>query len=1374
MTTIYGTTGDDQLQGTVEGDVLDGGAGNDILAGQMGADTYVFGLGYGQDQIYNYESEADQALDRILLQAGVSPSDVELRQVTTDNNGNSIGLSLQLRLKSTGDTLLVRDHFETFGGATQLAAISTIEFADGTVWDLAEIERRAHLFEGTAGDDALIGTPGNDVLDGGAGNDQLMGDLGSDTYLFGQGSGHDVIHNYEPDGMTSPDRILLKPEVSAADVQLKIVTQDANGWSIPASLQLMLKSTGETLLVHGQFEPAMAANMPIDSIEFADGTVWDKAEIERRAHLIEGTAGDDYLLGTLGDDVLDGGTGNDVLIGMEGSDVYLFGQGSGQDQIYNYEPEFGQSVDRIRLKPEVAPTDVELRLVTQDSYGNWIPDSLQLKLRSSGETLLVRSHFDVGASGVAIDGIEFADGTVWDKAEIERRAHLIEGTAGNDYLVGTTGNDVLDGGLGNDVLIGDLGSDTYLFGRGSGNDRIENYEPQYAQSVDRILLKPEVTAADVELRVVNVDVNGGYLPPSLQLRLKSTGETLIVVGQFDSSMNAVAVDSIEFADGTVWDGAEIEWRTRLIEGTTGDDWLMGTMIDDVLDGGAGNDVLTGDLGSDTYLFGRGSGNDVIHNFEPVGMLAPDRIRLKPEVTAAEVELRSVTVDPNGWGIPPSLQLRLKSTGETLIVIGHFDTTPSGLNSSINSIEFADGTVWDQAEIALRIHLIEGTAGSDDLVGTSGDDLLDGGAGNDTLVGDLGSDTYRFGQGSGNDVIHNYEPEGSQSTDRVLLKPDVTASDVELSVVSTDAYGWGIPPSLQLRLKSTGETLTVLGQFDTGMSGQAIDTIEFADGTVWDQAEIERRAFPAIMGTPGDDTLVGSTRSDVINGGAGNDLLVGGEGSDVYVYGQGYGHDVIDNSDLTESVDRIRLDPGIGAADVVCEVVTTDRNGYPVPPSLRLTLLTTGETLTVLAQFFHAAGGERNTGVDFIEFADGTIWDQAEIQRRASRTLGTAGNDVLLGTQGDDVLDGGAGFDQLIGSAGSDTYVFGRGYGLDVIGNLEHAQSQSVDRIRMNADVAPDDVELWRVTQDDLGAPLPPSLDLRLKNTSDRLIVHSQFEAIPPSLGSAAVDYIEFADGTVWGQSEIEARTRLIQGTAGNNSLTGTSVNDVIDGGAGSDTMSGGLGDDVYLVDSSGDVVVEAAGAGTDLVRSKVSHSLSANVENLALAGSNAISGYGNGLDNWVSGNSASNTLTGAAGNDTLDGRAGTDLLVGGTGNDTYLMGRGYGADRVQESDATAGNTDVLQFLSGIAADQLWFRKVNSDLEVSVIGSSDKATLVAWYAGSRYHVEQFETSDGKTLLDSNVQNLVQAMAAFAPPPMGQTTLPESYAATLSPVIAANWQ
>ena len=156
---------------------------------------------------------------------------------------------------------------------------------------------------------------------------------------------------------------------------------------------------------------------------------------------------------------------------------------------------------------------------------------------------------------------------------------------------------------------------------------------------------------------------------------------------------------------------------------------------------------------------------------------------------------------------------------------------------------------------------------------------------------------------------------------------------------------------------------------------------------------------------------------------------------------------------------------------------------------------------------------------------------------------------------------------------------------------------------------------------------------------------------------------------------------------------------------------------------------------------------------------------GNELNNAIWGNAADNLLEGGAGNDSL---------VGGAGNDTYWLGRGFGIDTVTENDATAGNTDLARFEAGIAVEQLWFAKSGNNLNVSIIGTNDRLTVKNWYLGDAYHVEQFKTSDGKTLLDSQVHNLVNAMAAFSPPAAGQTTLSASQAAALAPVLAANWQ
>ena len=160
------------------------------------------------------------------------------------------------------------------------------------------------------------------------------------------------------------------------------------------------------------------------------------------------------------------------------------------------------------------------------------------------------------------------------------------------------------------------------------------------------------------------------------------------------------------------------------------------------------------------------------------------------------------------------------------------------------------------------------------------------------------------------------------------------------------------------------------------------------------------------------------------------------------------------------------------------------------------------------------------------------------------------------------------------------------------------------------------------------------------------------------------------------------------GNGGNDTMEGGAGNDTFNGGAGADRMTGKAGNDLYIVDDSGDVVVESLAGGTDSVLAKVSdYTLAGNTEWLTL--DSAIgAGTGNSLSNTLVGNSVANTLNGGIGNDSMVGLGGNDYYIVDSLTDIVVEAAAGGTDSVEArvtGYTLAGNAETLILGNTIAS-----------------------------------------------------------------------------------------
>ena len=887
------------------------------------------------------------------------------------------------------------------------------------------------------------------------------------------------------------------------------------------------------------------------------------------------------------------------------------------------------------------------------------------------------------------------------------------------------------GGLNNvDFWMGGLAEATQPFGGmlGSTFDYVFSTQMLALQNNDRFYYLSRTAGLNVLLQLeqgsmaelVMRNTSAKHLPgdvfstPDFTFEMSAVNPTGAIVDNAATAVNEALLTrvgrQVRFTGGEhiVMGGTDGNDNMRA---GAGDDTLYGDDGNDTLEGGAGNDFVLGGAGDDilTDAFGDdqikgGDGNDVISNSS-------------------------------------GLDLLFGGDGKDAIFGG------------VGDAESFAGQGDDFVSAGSGINTVFGNAGNDWIEGGDGADLLQGDNGNpfqvstvighDVLIGD-GNDDYDAE--SGDDIMFGTpgvnRSEGILGFDWVTYARSTELVDADLRNTALLAPALdNIKDRFDLveglsgfngNDKLTGSDLLAANLIGHELNGDGVARIAGLASVLQGERGYNAVATGLVTAFTGGDIILGGGGNDTITGGAGNDVMDGDAWLNARIQATSTNGVVSSHTSLatlTASLLNGAINPGNmvvvrevlqaaapGAADVA--VFSGARANY--------TITAPTDNIRIVTDNVGTDGVDLLRNFEVIRFAD------RDVAILPNRRVTCA--PIISDTSPNE------GFAVNVNSAGlADA---------DGLGAFSFQWQTSTDNGATWSDIAGATTATFLPVQNQVNT----QLRVAVRFTDGQGIAEEVFATATDVVGDLIVTGAgnDTISGTAGADSvNAGAGADIIDGLAGSDTLLGGAGADSLNGGMGADSMVGGIGNDTYTVDDTGDILVEAAGGGTDTVRSSLaSFTLANNLENLISIGAGATTATGNGAANLITGGLDNDTINGAAGNDTLNGGdgndsligdIGADLLIGGIGADT-LTG-GANGDRFDYDSLAEITGDVItDFEAGTTGTDLIDLSTIDANQVTVGNGSFAATLrtarQAFTAAGQLRVSQVF---GNTLIEGNTDN-----------------------------------
>ena len=679
------------------------------------------------------------------------------------------------------------------------------------------------------------------------------------------------------------------------------------------------------------------------------------------------------------------------------------------------------------------------------------------------------------------------------------------------------------------------------------------------------------------------------------------------------------------------------------------------------------------------------------------------------------------------------------------------------------------------------NIINGTSGSDTLVGTENADAITGGSGNDTLSGLGGDDKFIYaGVDQGRDTVSGGAGfdtiEGSAGDDKIGFSEFIDDNRVE-------------------RIDGGGGVNIIKGDYHH-------ETYDFSATELVNIARID--------GGGGADTITGSVNADVIVGGTGKNILNGQGGNDKFLYeGLDSGYDTVTGGDGFDIIEgdaednnislRIfgpehgieRIDGGGGvnvikgdyhhetydfSATELVNIARIDGGGGAdtITGSVNADVIVGGSGKNIL----NGQGGNDkflyeglHSGYDTVTGGDGfdTIEGDAEDNNISLRIFGPGhgieridgggGVNIIKGDYHHETydfsatelvniarIDGGGGADTITGSVNADVIVGGTGK------NILNGQGGNDKFLYEGLDSGYDTVT---------GGDGFDIIEGDAEDNNISLRIFGPEHGIERIDGGGGVNVIK---GDYHHETYDFSATELvniarIDGGGGADTITGSVNADVIVGGTGKNILNGQGGNDKFLYEglhSGYDTVT--GGDGFDTIEGN------AEDNNISLrifgpghgieridgsSGVNVIKGdyhhetydfsatelvnitriEGGGGADTITGSAGANVIDGGTGNDILDGFSGNDLLKGGTGRDTYIVNSLAGSVTIDNSGSTSDIDAILwQAVPALVSVQKIIGGPNNNA-LQLVSGSLHIIVNAHFASANNAIDEIRFSNG---------------------------------------------